>query len=237
MLKLMKNAYRILRRTAATQPAMLVLFFVASPLAAQTPLLDVFSACEASVMDGSDNPLQEIGTFIDETERGSRIRVDTPDGTVLAMFLPPTRQVSACLLWGRQLDLAVEFQDHWLDWVEWEEAATASEIWFENALETPGSVDLTDHSQSGYVVARCNSLENGLVLSSQPIISNAMRQILPDPSHEREPVIHYQFSVVTALPGRCSSAVETHKAQSTKHKAQSTKHKTKKRLSHTESSH
>lgn len=213
MLKPMKRAYPIMRRTAATQLAMLVLFFVTNPLAAQTPLLDVFSACEASVMGGSDSPLQKIGTLIDENERRSRIRVDTPYGTVLAMFLPPTRQVSACLLWGRQPDFAVEFQDYWLDWVEWEEAAIASEIWFNNALETPGSVDLTDHSQPGYVVARCGVLENGLVLASQPAVANAMRQILPEPSHEREPVIHYQFSATTALPGRCSTAVKAKKAQ------------------------
>ena len=209
----MKKAYPVLRPTAATRPAMLVLFFVASPLAAQTPLLDVFSACEASVMDGSDNRLLEIGTLIDEDERRSRIRVDTPEGTILAMFIPPTRVVSACLLWGRQPDLAVGFQEQWLDWVEWEEAAKISEIWFNSALEVTGSVDLTDHSQRGYVVARCDVLENGLVLANQPVVTSTKRRIWPNPSIERDPVIHYQFSAVAAVPGRCSSAVETHKTR------------------------
>lgn len=183
----------------------------ATPLAAQTPLSDIFAACEASVIDASDHRLRKIGTLIDENDRGSRTRVVTSAGTVLAMFIPPTQVVSACVLWGRHPELAIEFQKQWQNWVEWEEAAIASEAWFMNALETPGSVDLTDHTQPGYVVGRCNELEHGLLLSSQPAVANAIRQILPKLETERETVIYYQFSVVAALPGRCSAAVEAQK--------------------------
>lgn len=205
----MDRIYPTVKIPAATLTAMVfVPFLIATPLDAQTPLLDAFAACEASVMEGSDDPLRTIGTLIDENERSSRIRVDTPEGTVLAMFLPPNQQVSACLLWGQQPELAVEFQELWQDWVEWDEALIASEAWFNNALRIPGSVDLTDHTQPGHVVARCNSLENGLVLSSQPAVANAMRQVLPEPETKLEPVIHYQFSAIAALPGHCSAAVE-----------------------------
>ena len=183
----------------------------ATSLAAQTPLLEVFAACEESVVEGSDRRLREVGTLIDKSEKGSRIRVDTPKGTVLAMFLPPTRMVSACLLWGRHPKLAAEFQEHWVDWVEWEEAADASGVWLSNAMEIPGSVDLSDHSRPGYVVARCNVLEHGLVLASQPAVANVMRQVLPKLEPEREPVIHYQFSVTSALPGRCLAGVKAQK--------------------------
>lgn len=184
------------------------LIFVATPLAAQTSLSVVFAACEASVLEGSDHRLREIGMLIDESDSGSRVRVDTPVGTVLAMFIPPTRIVSACLLWGRQPELEIEFQEQWQDWVEWEEAVVASEIWFKDAMEIPGSFDLTDHTQPGYVVARCGELAHGLVLSNQPADANSVRQILPEPEAERKPVIHYQFSAIAALPGRCAAAIQ-----------------------------
>ena len=100
------------------------------------------------------------------------------------------------------------------DWVEWEEAADASQDWFKKALITSGSVDLTDPTQPGYVVARCGELEHGLVLSSQPVVANAVRQVLPKQEAPLEPVMNYQFSVVAALPGRCWAAVEAHKAKS-----------------------
>lgn len=202
----MKMATR--RNLAVHLTNLAVPLLVATPLAAQTPLLDAFTACEASVVEGSDYHLREIGTLIDESDRVSRIRVDTPLGTVLAMFLPPSRTVSACILWGRQPELAIEFQEKWLDWVEWEEAVVASEAWFNKAMQAPGSVDLTDHSSPGYVVARCDELEHGLVLSSQPAVANTMRQILPKLEAAREPVVHYQFIAQAAPPGRCSAAVE-----------------------------
>ncbi len=182
--------------------------FVATPLAAQTPLLDALAACEASVVEGSDYRLRKIGTLIDESDRGSRIRIDTPLGTLLAMYLPPSGTVSACVLWGRQPELEIEFQEKWQDWVEWEEAVAASDAWFNEAMEAPGSFDLTDHSLPGYVVARCEELEHGLVLSSQPAVANTIRQILPKQESTRAPVVHYQFSAQAALPGRCSAAVQ-----------------------------
>ena len=201
--------------TLATHFAKLAFpILVATPLAAQTPLSDVFAACEASVVEASDHHLREIGTLIDESDNGSRIRVDTPVGTVLAMFIPPTRIVSACLLWGRQPELEIEFQEQWQDWVEWEEAVVASETWFKDAMETPGSFDLTNHTQPGYVVARCGELEHGLVLSSQPAVANSVRQILPEPEAVRKPIIHYQFSAMAALPGQCSAAVQAQKDKS-----------------------
>lgn len=189
---------------------------VATPLAAQTPLSDVFAACEASVLEGSDHRLREIGILIDESDRGSRIRVDTPVGTVLAMFVPPSRIVSACLLWGRQPELEIEFQEQWQDWVEWEEAVEVSEIWFNDAIETPGSFDLTDQTHPGYVVARCGELEHGLVLSNQPAVANSVRQIPPKTETGQNPTIHYQFSAIAALPERCSAAVQAQKDKSSK---------------------
>lgn len=189
---------------------------VAAPLAAQAPLSDVFAACEASVLEGSDHRLREIGSLIDESDRGSRIRVDTPVGTVLAMYVPPSRKVSACLLWGRKPELEIEFQEQWQDWVEWEEAVDASEIWFNDAIEIPDSFDLTDHTQPGYVVARCGELEHGLVLSSQPAVANSVRKILPEPETEQNLTIHYQFSAIAALPGRCSAAAQAQKDKSSK---------------------
>ena len=185
----------------------------AAPLAAETPLQDVFDACQASVIDGSESRLRDVGTLIDEDDRVSRIRVDTPVGTVMAMYVRPTGTVTACLLWGRHPELEIEFQDQWQDWVEWEEAATASEAWFSGALENPGSYDLTDATQPGFVVARCSEMEHGLVLASQPMIANVLRQVLPKLEPKREPIVHYQFSAVSALPGLCSAAVESHKAQ------------------------
>lgn len=187
-------------------------FVFATPLVAQTPLLDAFAACEASVVEGSDFRLREIGTLIDESDRVSRIRIDTPAGTVLAMYLPPTRIVSACLLWGREPELEIEFQELWQDWVEWEEAGVTSEAWFKEAVEIPGSYDLTDYTQPGYVVARCGELEHGLVLTSQPMIANTARIVLPKRGPEREPAVYYQFSAVAALPGRCLAAVEDRKS-------------------------
>ena len=194
------------------QFAKLAVLVVAAPLAAQTPLPDVFAACEASVVEGSDSRLREVGTLIDESDHRTRIRVDTPVGTVLAMYLPPTQIMSACLLWGRHPELEIEFQEQWQDWVEWEEAVVASEAWFKDAVEIPGSYDLTDHTQPGYVVARCKELEHGLVLTSQPMFANTVRMVLPKLGPNKGPVIHYQFSAVAALPGRCSAAVEVHKA-------------------------
>ncbi len=185
----------------------------AAPLAAQTPLQDVLAACEASVVEGSDSRLREVGTLIDKNDRRSRIRVDTPVGTVMALYVPPTGITTACLFWGRQPELEIEFQEQWLDWVEWEEAVVASEAWFSDAMENPGSYDLTDYTQPGYVVARCSELEHGLVLTSQPMVANVGRMLLPKLEPKREQVVHYQFSAVAALPGRCSAAVEAHKAQ------------------------
>ena len=201
--------------TLATHFAKLALpVLVSTPLAAETSLSDVFASCQASVVEGSDHHLREIGTLIDESDKRSRIRVETPVGTVLAMFIPPTQIVSACLLWGRQPELEIEFQEQWQDWVEWEEAVVASETWFKDTMEIPGSFDLTDHTRPGYVVARCGELEHGLILSNQPVVANLWRQILPEPEPVRKPFIHYQFSAMAALPGRCSAAVQAQKEKS-----------------------
>ncbi|MCP9483936.1 hypothetical protein NNA36_18390 [Shimia sp. CNT1-13L.2] len=202
------------KTTTAGFAKMALIVLAAQPLAAQTPLSTVFSACEASVVEGSDHRLREIGTLIDENTKGSKIHVDTPMGAVLAVFLSPSRTVSACLLWGRHTELEVEYQKQWQDWVEWEEAADVSEAWFKKAMITSGSVDLTDPTQPGFVVARCSELEHGLVLSSQPVVANAVRQVLPKQEAPLEPVVHYQFSAIAALPGRCWAAVEAHKAKS-----------------------
>jgi hypothetical protein len=200
--------------TATSQSAIQILAsLIATSVDAQTPLPDAFSACEASVVEGSDGPRRAIGKLIDEDENGSRIRLDTPKGTVVAMFLPPTRPISACLLWGRHPELAVEFQELWQDWVEGEEAADASDVWFNSALENSSNIDLTDNNHAGYVVARCNTLDSGLVLSSQPVVANSMRQVLPEPDIKLKPTMIYQFSAITALPGRCPVAVEAHKVQ------------------------
>lgn len=195
----------------AKAASLLVSFLFATQVQAQTPLLEVFAACEASVMQGDDDPLRRIGPIIDENKNRTRVRVDTPKGTLIAMFLPPTGPVSACILWGRHPELAEGFQEHWQDWVEWEEAAQASGNWFNSAMQTQGSVDLTDHSQPGYVVARCDHLENGVVLTSQPEITNIMRQILPELEPKKTPVIFYKFSAIAALPNRCAAAVKVHK--------------------------
>ena len=197
-----------LTSTVTTYLVVMAILLPAPAATAQTSLLSAFAACEASVIDGSDHHLRKIGALIDEDERGSRVRLDTPEGTVVAMYIPPARAVSACLLWGRHPELATEFQELWQDWVEWEEAAVASETWFQSALEAPGSVDLTDHALPGYVVVRCNALEHGMVLSSQPMVANTVRKVLPELDAEREPVVHYQFSAVAGLPGRCSAAVD-----------------------------
>lgn len=173
----------------------------------QTSLLDSYAACEASVMRGSDDPLRTIGSLIDEEKRGSRIQIDTPEGSLMAMFIPPSRGITACIFWGQDPELAKEFEGRWTDWVEWEEASSASKKWFKNAMKITGSVDLTDHAKPGYVIARCDSLEHGVVLSSQPAVANALRQVLPKPTTKIDPMLFYQFSVVTALPGRCAPAV------------------------------
>lgn len=176
---------------------------------AQTTLLGAFKACENSVIDGSDAALRSIGKLIDEDERGSRIRLDTPHGTVVAMFIPPSRQVRACVLWGRDPQLAAEFATQWQDWVEWPEARNASQQWFRSAMGVRGSVDLTDNRQPGYVVARCDVLEHGLILASQPALANAWQQILPEPQTTQKPTIIFQFSAIGALPGRCKAAVNS----------------------------
>ncbi len=182
--------------------------FAASELMAEVSLHEAFSACEASVVQRSDAPLRSIGSVLDEDERRLRLRVETSEGSLMAMYLPLQRIVSSCILWGRHPDLQTEFTDIWQDWVEWEEASAASENWFEAAMNVPGSVDLTDHSQPGFVVARCNSLENGVVLASQPSLANVWRQVLPNLEPKQEPVAFFQFSVTEALPNRCRAAVE-----------------------------
>ncbi|MBO9464354.1 hypothetical protein J7443_03855 [Tropicibacter sp. R15_0] len=147
--------------------ALLLPLLFATATNAQTTLLDAYSACETSVLSGADAALREIGLLLDEDERGSRLQIETPKGSLLAMFIPPNRGITACIFWGREPKLAIEFQDRWTDWVEWEEASSASDKWFENAMVVSGSVDLTDPSKPGHVVARCNSLKHCVVLSSQ----------------------------------------------------------------------
>ena len=127
----------------------------------------------------------------------------------MAMYLPPHGPVSACLLWGREPNLEVEFQSQWKDWVEWEEAIAASQIWFDNAMDIAGSVDLTNHALPGFVVAHCESGENGVVMTSEPKVTNVIPQILP-PTNEPalEPVVFFQFSACEANPERCNAALE-----------------------------
>lgn len=189
------------------------LFFAASGLRAETSLQEAFFACEASVEQGSDAPLRSVGSAIDEDNGTLRFRVETPEGTLVAMYLPPHRVVPACILWGGHPELEAEFDGLWQDWVEWEEAGPASQVWFEKSLNTSGSADLTDHSQPGFVVARCSSLENGIILTSQPSRANVARQILPTLEPEQEPSIFFQFSAMGALPGRCSAAVDRYQSK------------------------
>ena len=93
-------------------PAMQAIFFITSkPLLvsllfatatnAQTTLLDAYSACEASVVSGSDAALREIGLLLDETERGSRLQIETPKGSLVAMFIPPTEESQPAFFGGR----------------------------------------------------------------------------------------------------------------------------------------
>ncbi|MGH1415471.1 MAG: hypothetical protein ACRBB0_18430 [Pelagimonas sp.] len=197
----------ILKNTMST---LAVSFFWAMPADAQTPLLEVYAACEASVMNKSDEPLGSIGALIDKDNSGSRRQIDTPVGAMMAMFISSRQGITACVLWGRHPELEVEFRDRWTDWVEWDEAISASESWFNSAMQAPDSVDLTEHAKPGHVVARCKSLEHGVVLSSQPAIGNVVRQVLPESKPKHQPVQFYQFSVITALPGRCAAAVNAH---------------------------
>ncbi len=182
--------------------------FAVGELMAEVSLHEALSACEASVVQRSDVSLRSIGSVLDEDERGLRLRVETSEGSLMAMYLPPQRIVSSCILWGRHPELESEFAEIWQDWVEWEEVSAASEIWLETAMNVPGSVDLTNHSQPGFVVARYNSLENGVILASQPSLANVWRQVLPNLEPKQEPIVFFQFSVTEALPNRCHAAVE-----------------------------
>ena len=195
-------------------PTVLATFFATgTPLIAGSTLLDAFAACEASVVEGSIDPLRKVGSFIDENEHRSRLRVDTPSGNLLAMFIPPSNVVTACILWGREPELAAEFHGLWQDWVEWEEVEVAAAYWFSSALEISGSTDLTDHTQPGYVIARCDNLDHGVVLSIQPAVANVVRQVLPQLENKSETSVHFQFSAIAALPGRCAAAIRAHDVQ------------------------
>lgn len=194
-------------RSVARFWALSVSLLSAGQLFAETSLQEAFAACEATVAQQSDVPLQAIGSVIDEDERGARFRVDTPEGTVVAMHIPPHRMVSACILWGAHPDLEKDFAALWQDWVEWDEVEKASQIWFEKALRKSGSVDLTDYSKPGHVIARCGPSENEIVLASQPMLANTVRQIFPDLEPIKERATFFRFSVIEALKGRCSAAV------------------------------
>lgn len=192
----------------------LVLSLAIDGAAAQTTVLQAFAACEASVLQNSDAPLKRIGSKIDETERQRRFRVDTADGTVVAAIFPSSdKPVRGCILWGRHPELATEFKTHWTDWVEWSEAEAQSRIWFRQAAAVEGSVDLTDHTQPGFVVARCDALRTGIVLTSQPSFTGMWRQVLPTVEPAAPPSMFFQFSVMQALSGRCAAAVEAHRTK------------------------
>lgn len=160
-------------------------------------------------MQRSDAPLRAIGEVLAH-DKSLRVRVKTQKGNLVGQFTVPPKPVPFCALWGAHPDLKREFTERWRDWVSWKEASAASRRWFEDALQVPGSVDLTNHNQPGYVIARCDALENGVVLTSQPMQSGAFRQILPETEAPQvpDPEVFFRFSVVGALPGQCRAAVE-----------------------------
>lgn len=175
---------------------------------AEVSLQQAFKACEKSVYDHTDAPLLKIGTVVSEIQKARQLRFATPHGSVIAVHTKIDRVGSHCVLWGRHPELEEKFAARWQDWVEWEEAEKPSESWFKGAMAVPGSVDLTNNSQPGYVVARCGALENGVVLASQPALAGVFRETLPNEEAPNVPRVFFQFSVIEALPQRCKAAVD-----------------------------
>ncbi len=176
---------------------------------ADVSLSDAFAACEASVVQNTNAPLLNLGTVIDQNERGQRIRLNTDNGIIIAsVFPPPFDNVLGCILWGRNPVLEAKIANAWQDWVEWDEVEEAAQVWYEGSLAVPGSVDLTDTQQPGFVLARCDVRENGIVLANQPAVAGAVRQALPKLDPPLSPRVFFRFSVMRALPGRCQAAVD-----------------------------
>lgn len=170
---------------------------------ADVSLTEVFAACEASVVRSTNGPLLSLGEVINQNERQQRVRLDTEVGTLVAtIFPPPFDNVLGCILWGGHPDFEAEFADQWQDWVEWEEAEGTARSCHQDRLAVYGSVDLTDTQQPGFVVARCDILENGIVLVNQPAVTGVMRRIRPNLEPPPSPNVFFQFSVMRALPGR-----------------------------------
>ncbi|MEB3422097.1 hypothetical protein ACFSDD_23840 [Salipiger marinus] len=198
----------------ALSAGLLALSLLPSKANADISLNEVLDACEASVVQSTDAPLLRFGEVIDENERQQRIRLNTSVGTLVATIFPPLfNNVLGCILWGGHPDLKAEFANEWQDWVEWEEAEGAAKRWQEDRLKVPGSVDLTDNQQPGFVVARCDVLENGIVLANQPAVTGVIRQTTPNLDPPPSPNIFFQFSVMRALPGRCQAAVDARSDQ------------------------
>ncbi|GIT93284.1 hypothetical protein JANAI61_37420 [Jannaschia sp. AI_61] len=201
-------------RYLVTSAGLAALTLLSSEAYADVSLSEVFHACEASVVQSTNAPLLSLGDVIDQNERQQRIRLDTEVGTLVAtIFPPPFDNVLGCILWGGHPDFEAEFANEWQDWVEWEEAERAARSWHQDRLAVSGSVDLTDNQQPGFVVARCDVLENGIVLANQPAVTGVMRQILPNLDPPPSPNVFFQFSVMRALPGRCQAAVDARSDQ------------------------
>lgn len=159
-------------------------------------------------MSASELPLERVGTYLHRNERLTRFRIETEHGNLIAN-LHMRDPLSGCYLWGRHPELEAEYATQWANWVEWDEAEEQASEWFRKAIQVAGSVDLTNHAQPGFVIARCKALENGVVLTAQPAISGALRQILPKPdAPPAEQRVFFQFSVQRAVPGRCQAAVD-----------------------------
>ncbi len=177
---------------------------------ADVSLRDAFAACETSVVQNTNAAILELGEVIEQNGRGQRIRVDTVAGTLLADIFPTSDNVTGCILWGKHPDLEAEFANDWQDWAEWDEVKRTARAWYEDSLKIAGSADLTDAQQPGFVIARCNVREDGIVLAIQPVRTGVVRQVSPKLDPPPEPRVFFQFSVMRALLGRCQAAVDAH---------------------------
>ncbi|WP_136443969.1 hypothetical protein [Pacificoceanicola onchidii] len=195
-------------RTLGFATGLAALSFLPVQATAEVSLSAIFTACEASVVQNTPAPLLALGAVLDQNDRQQRIRLDTEAGTLLAtVFPPPSGAVRGCILWGSHPDLKAEFARDWQDWVTWDEAELAARTWHQEQLAAPGRVDLTDNARPGFVVARCDVLETGIVLANQPMVTGGIRQVLPALDPPPSPQTFFQFSVMRALPGRCQAAV------------------------------
>ena len=112
------------------------------------------------------------------------------------------------MLWGRHPELEEEFEADWQDWVEWDEADEASRLWHTKRLLSPGSVDLTDPAEPGYVIADCGALETGLIVASHPDLPPFAKQLRPAAEPLLQSLEFFRFSAVRLLPGQCQAAVD-----------------------------